>query len=516
MDAPGASAAGQNPAYILALARFLSASRGPRAERAIPRVPARCGGGSAEPDRSSPWSRVRVRWPPSLPPWSWEAAGERAPRLKTFVLDTNVILHSPNALFSFGDNRVVIPISVIEEIDTFKRSRDEKGRNARVSSRQLDALREQGAISKGVKHKGGGIIQVGMHCSTELPPGLSLGSMDNRILLYAQQAAHDHGSAVFVSKDLNARIKADAMGIPSEDFETNKVDIDELYRGWRELDVEAAALAKARDEGLDPVPLCEGLPTPQGNEFFLLTGPEGETLHTRLEPEDGLLHPVEFGEGEPWGIRALNPQQVCALDALLDPRIELVTLVGQAGTGKTLLALAAALQNTIDERLYRRVLVSRPIIPLGRDIGYLPGSKDEKLHLWMQPIFDNLEFIFDRYLGGEVKAEEQLALLLESKKIELEAMTFIRGRSVPGQFLIVDETQNMTPHEVKTIISRAGVGTKVVLTGDPYQIDHPYLDSQSNGLAYVVERFKGVSIYSHCTLQVSERSNLASLAVELL
>jgi PhoH-like ATPase len=436
--------------------------------------------------------------------------------MKTFVLDTNVLLHNPNALFSFQKNRVVIPISVIEELDTFKRGRDEKNRNARIFSRHLDEIRRRGKISEGVTLESGGIVQVQMKCSTELPPGLSLGTMDNRILLYAQQAMRDYGSAIFVSKDLNARIKSDAMGIPSEDFETNKVDIDELYQGWRKLTVNSELLINFDKEGLTPEELSlEGRPL-RANEFLLLEVEGEETLLGRFNMEAGKILPLEFGGGEPWGIRALNPQQAAALDVLLDPAIQLVTLVGQAGTGKTLLALAAALQNTIDDRQYRRVLVSRPIIPLGRDIGFLPGTKDEKLHLWMQPIFDNLEFIFDRYLGGEVKAEDQLAFLLESKKIELEAMTFIRGRSVPGQFLIVDETQNMTPHEVKTIITRAGEGTKVVLTGDPYQIDHPYLDTQSNGLAYVVERFKGVPVYGHVSLVSSERSGLASLAVKLL
>lgn len=441
---------------------------------------------------------------------------EASPVKKTFVLDTNVLLHSPQALFSFGDNRVFIPISVIEELDNFKRNRDEKGRHARIFSRQLDALRERGSISEGVELENGGIVQVGMKADNELPEGLSLGTMDNRILLYAQYAKKTYGSAIFVSKDLNARIKSDALGIPSEDFESNKVDIDELYKGWRRVEVDAETLGKFQEGGLDLADLGAAAEGARHNEGFLLEGPDGEGGTGRLHPDEERVLPLEFGESEPWGIRALNAQQALALEALLDPAIELVTLVGQAGTGKTLLALAAALQNTIDDRLYRRVLVSRPIMPLGKDIGFLPGSKDEKLHLWMQPIFDNLEFIFDRYLGGEVKAEDQLAFLLESKKIELEAMTFIRGRSVPGQFLIVDEVQNMTPHEVKTVISRAGMGTKVVLTGDPYQIDHPYLDSQSNGLAYVVERFKGVSVYSHTTLKTSERSNLASLAVELL
>lgn len=437
--------------------------------------------------------------------------------MKTFVLDTNVLLHSPQAIHSFGNNRVVIPISVIEELDNFKRNRDEKGRHARIFSRDLDKLRSEGSLSDGVALPRGGILHVAMQYDPTLPAGMSEHVMDNRILLYARQAMKDFGSAVFVSKDLNARIKSDALGIPSEDFETNKVDIDELYKGWRQIQISTELLERFEEDGglsLEDLPAQNS--DPSANEFCLLETEEGSQAVGRFRSEDFRLEPLEFGEGDPWGIRALNPQQAFALDALLDPKVELVTLVGQAGTGKTLLALAAALQGTIDERLYRRVLVSRPIMPLGRDIGFLPGTKDEKLHLWMQPIFDNLEFIFDRYLGGEVKAEDQLHFLMESKKIELEAMTFIRGRSVPGQFLIVDETQNMTPHEVKTIISRAGVGTKVVLTGDPYQIDHPYLDSQSNGLAYVVERFRGVSVYSHITLAISERSNLASLAVELL
>jgi PhoH-like ATPase len=336
--------------------------------------------------------------------------------LKTFVLDTNVLLHSPNALFSFGDNRVVVPISVIEELDSFKRSRDEKGRHARIFARQLDALRNRGSISEGVKTDAGGIVQVGMRCGTKLPEGLSFKVMDNRILLYAMQAQEDYGEAIFVSKDLNARIKSDAMGIPAEDFETNKVDIDELYAGWREAEASADVLAKLQEEGLQPADLGDIAQDARPNEFFVVRGPEGEEIATRFDPETERIQVLEYGEGEPWGIRALNAQQAFALDVLLDPRIELVTLVGQAGTGKTLLALAAALQNTIDDRLYRRVLVSRPIIPLGRDIGYLPGSKDEKLHLWMQPIFDNLEFIFDRYLGGEVKAEDQLPRRSSSRR----------------------------------------------------------------------------------------------------
>ncbi len=431
------------------------------------------------------------------------------------MLDTNVLLHSPQALFQFGKNRVVIPITVIEELDTFKRAIDEKGRHARICSRQLDDLRSRGRISEGVPLENGGIVQVIVETDIELPHALQNMTADNRILRFALQAKHDHGQAIFISKDLNARIKADVIGIPSEDFEANKVDIDELYPGWSELPLDPERRAKLEAGGLTPEETGRD-PAPLANQYFLVKTEGADPLPARFDSEAGKLVTVEYGNHEPWGIRGLNPQQVFALDALLDPRIELVTLVGQAGTGKTLMALAAGLQLTIDDRVFRRMLVSRPIIPLGRDIGFLPGTKDEKLNAWMQPIFDNLEFIFDRYLGGEVKAEDQLSFLMESKKIELEAVTYIRGRSVPGHYLIVDESQNLTPHEVKTIISRAGEGTKVVLTGDPYQIDHPYLDSQSNGLAYVVERFKGNQIYAHVTLAVSERSRLAGLAANLL
>jgi PhoH-like ATPase len=325
----------------------------------------------------------------------------------------------------------------------------------------------------------------------------------------------NHTNVCFVTKDLNARVKADALGVYSEDFETNKVNIDELFAGWRAFAATDEELADFEEHGsFEPAADSKLL----ANEFVILK--QGRDLESSILGRfDGThrrvlrLNGQEYG---PWGIEPLNAQQLFALDVLLDDRINLVTLVGQAGTGKTLLCLAAGLQKTIDERVFRRMLVSRPIMPMGRDIGYLPGSKDEKITHWMQPIFDNLEFIFTGYLEGEMKADEQLKFLLDSKKIELEALTYIRGRSIPNQYLVVDEAQNLTPHEVKTIITRAGEGTKIVLTGDPYQIDNPYLDASSNGLAYVVERFKGHDLYGHVTLVESERSPLSSLAVELL
>ena len=437
--------------------------------------------------------------------------------MKSFVLDTNVLLHNSSAIFAFGKNKVVIPITVIEELDKFKSYTDEKGRHARTVSRLLDELRSRGKLYEGVKLDNGGMLQVVMDSPVELPHGLDEAKLDNRILMtaLAEQKASPSSYVCFVTKDINARIKADAIGIRSSDFETNKVNIDELYRGWRAVQLTPAQEKAFEEKGEIAVDVT---PPFHANEFAVVRDAEDveKGLYGRYDAQRKKLVALDQTETSPWGIAALNAQQLFALEALLDPRISLVTLVGIAGTGKTLMAIAAGLQKTIDDRSYRRMLVSRPIMPLGRDIGYLPGTKDEKLSQWMQPIFDNLEYIFSNYLDGEVKAEEQLQFLLDSKKIELEALTYIRGRSIPNQYLIIDESQNLTPHEVKTIISRAGEGTKIVMTGDPYQIDNPYLDSSSNGLAYLVERFKGQPIFGHVILSKSERSELSSLAANLL
>lgn len=437
--------------------------------------------------------------------------------MKVFVLDTNVLLHNSSAIFAFGKNKVVIPITVIEELDKFKSYTDEKGRHARTISRLLDELRSRGKLYEGVKLDNGGMLQVVMDAPVQVPHGLDEAKLDNRILMtaLAEQKAAPASYVCFVTKDINARIKADAIGIRSADFETNKVNIDELYRGWRNIELTASQAKSFEEKGEITVDLDPPL---YANEFVIVRDAEEieKGLYGRYDAGRKKLVALDQTETSPWGIAALNAQQLFALEALLDPRISLVTLVGIAGTGKTLMAIAAGLQKTIDDRSYRRMLVSRPIMPLGRDIGYLPGTKDEKLSQWMQPIFDNLEYIFSNYLDGEVKAEEQLQFLLDSKKIELEALTYIRGRSIPNQYLIIDESQNLTPHEVKTIISRAGEGTKIVMTGDPYQIDNPYLDSSSNGLAFLVERFKGQPSFGHVILQKSERSELSSLAASLL
>ncbi len=433
---------------------------------------------------------------------------------KTFVVDTNVILHSHQSLFSFKENDVVIPLGVIEELDRFKGHNDERGREARQASRELDNLRHKGQLNQGVELPGGGSLQILIDSEIKIPFGFDNQKVDNRILACAYSLKEQGKDVYLISKDINCRIKADALGIQTEDFETNKVDIDELYSGWRELVMPVKDIESfIRDEGL---------PYEQNdlfkNEFVLLKAAENENK-TSLAKYDGIqkkLLPLFHLQSKPWGVEALNLQQKFAIELLLCNEIQLVTLVGRAGTGKTLLALACGLQKTIDEHLFRKLLVSRPIMPLGKDIGFLPGSKDEKLSHWMQPIFDNLEFVMDRLYKNSDDVDKKIRFLIESQKVQIEAITYIRGRSIPKQFLIVDEAQNLTPHEVKTIISRAGEGTKVVLTGDPYQIDNPYLDSSSNGLNFVIEKFKDHELFGHIILHKSERSSLSALASELL
>jgi PhoH-like ATPase len=435
--------------------------------------------------------------------------------LKTFVLDTNVLVHNPQAIFSFAENKVVVPIAVIEELDNFKKAQDERGRSARQFSRLLDDLRSRGGrLSDGLPLEGGGSLKVELSVNGPLPEGLAASKVDNTILRVALHLKKKGEEVRFISKDINARIKAMSLGIEAEDYEKNKVNIDELYTGWVEVLAGKELVDSFYKEKRLRLPA--GMTQPLVNQFVLLRNqdaPNQSALGRTVA--SGEVVPLAFTETDAWGLRALNMEQKFALELLLNDTIQLVTLVGPAGTGKTLLALAAGLQRTVEDKKYRKILVSRPVIPLGKDIGYLPGTKDEKLKNWMQPIFDNLEYLTDRG-SGEDGDGDQVQYLVDAKKLELEAVTYIRGRSIPRQFIIVDEAQNLTPHEVKTIVSRAGEGTKVVLTGDPYQIDNPYLDSESNGLAYLVEKFKGQEMFGHVTMHKSERSRLAALAAELL
>ena len=436
---------------------------------------------------------------------------------KSFVLDTNVLIHDPSALTSFTDNEVVIPFEVLEELDEFKKDSSELGRNVRMVIRRLDALRAGGQLSEGVPlGDHGGTLRVDIEDSLMDHPALLDDTPDNRIISTALRIKQAGKPVVFVSKDINARIKSDSLGIKTMDFEKQKVDFDTLFTGYRELDVTAEDL-KAFSESKS-LQLKADAPF-SANEYAVLkiSGDDSKPALARYDADADALVPAQYSEMAVMGIRPRNIQQQMVFDLLLDDSVTMVTLIGQAGTGKTLLAVACGLHQVLNAKAYEKLLVSRQIMPLGRDIGYLPGSKDEKLANWMQPIFDNLALIFSlNRKSSEEGVEKQVSDLQARNLLELEALTYIRGRSIPRQYMIVDEAQNLTPHEVKTIITRVGEGTKVVLTGDATQIDNPYLDSASNGLSYAVEQMRGVDLVGHVTLVTSERSELASIASERL
>jgi len=437
---------------------------------------------------------------------------------KNFVLDTNVLLHDPEAIFQFDKHTVCIPIVVIEEVDTFKKAANELGRNAREVSRHIDKLRLAGSLVEGVPLPNGGLLKV-VVTDRELPQGFRISHQaDNRIMATALHVKEQDANlaTIFVTLDTNLRIRANALGLEAEDYDVDRITLDELYPGTTELELGSGQISRIfEDESIE-------LPDPPSGEHwyeneYVLARDDRASALCRVELAQERMSQTVSLKDPIWGIRPRNREQHFALDACLREDIRLVTLVGKAGTGKTLLALAAALHQVAEEERYQRVLVSRPIMPLGRDLGYLPGDVEDKLKPWMQPIHDNVEFL----LGLSHRAERRqsgrgVADLVGQGLMEVEPLTYIRGRSLPNQFIIIDEAQNLTPHEVKTILTRAGDGTKIVLTGDPYQIDHPYVDSVSNGLTYLVEHFKGLPIAATVTLRKGERSELAELASNIL
>jgi PhoH-like ATPase len=436
---------------------------------------------------------------------------------KNYILDTNVLLHDPNSLLKFDDNNVLVPIEVIEEIDRFKRESTELGQNARAVSRMLDGFRGAGRLSEGVKLPNGGQLRIIFEkekVSTNGHTPFSNGSVDNRILQLAFniKKAQPKGQTVLVSKDINLRIKADALGLFAEDYENDRVYIKDLYTGMIELTVSGDKIASFRNNGeLELNGGSQYFP----NEYCTLIE-ESNTKRTALAKVDAsgkkLVPIVDCREGV-WGIKPRNREQHFAFDALLDDRVKLVTLMGKAGTGKTLLAMAAGLKRTVLDREFRRLVVARPTISMGKELGFLPGSLEEKLAPWMQPIHDALEMLSDLNMGHEHRRSGDL---MRSGSIVVEALSYIRGRSIANQFMVIDEAQNLTPLEAKTIITRVGNGTKIIFTGDPYQIDNPYVDSSSNGFNYLVSRFRSQPVAAHIELQKGERSELAELAANIL
>lgn len=440
---------------------------------------------------------------------------------KIFILDTSVLVYNPRALFAFEDNDLVLPIVVIEELDKLKKGIDDTSRNAREASKLIDELRGEKKLAKGVDLPGGGILKIELnHISTENIEklGLNLAVKDNRILNVAFDIHSREKSkkVIFVSKDINMRIKADALGIMAENLESDKIpDINKLYTGRDELKLSRKEIDKIYSN--DGLKVSSKMGDFFPNQFLTLVSNSGSShsVLAKYNKEKKVFFSLSHNKEKVWGILPRNREQQFAMDILMDPDIKLVTLIGKAGTGKTLLALAAGLSLTVTEKKYSRLVVSRPIFPMGRDIGYLPGEIEDKLRPWMQPINDNLDYLMSTS-PGKNKNKKSVQSLFDDGLVEVEPLTYIRGRSLQNQFLIVDEAQNLTPHEIKTIITRVGAGTKIVLTGDPYQIDNPYLDSASNGLSFLVEKFKEESISGHITFVKGERSELAELAATIL
>ncbi len=459
-----------------------------------------------------------------------------------FILDTNVLIHDPSSLFAFSGGVVIgIPFIVLEELDTFKKEPDERGRNAREVVRALDELRERGCLAEGVElnHGTEGTILKVLPTPLETEFSDSIHSIkDNFIIQTAHELTQSGIKVTLITKDINARVKAHVLGIDVQDYTKGKVSYDSFYKGWIKLPVPASELRKLGQNKIAELISDQDL---YPNQYIIAHSENNEDNYRLFRhynknmiqevPNQTIMH----------SFYAKNVQQLMTIDLLLDDDIKLLTLLGPAGTGKTFLTLVAGLYKVAYEHIYNKFLVTRPVVALGADIGYLPGDIQEKLHYWMQPVHDNLDFIFSQMVRG---AEEQIFHDEKKKKsrkkhehsrpmkkknfdqtveslqhkgiLSLEAITYMRGRSIPYQFVFIDEVQNLTHHEVKTIVSRAGEGTKVILAGDPYQIDSPYLDFTSNGLTVTADKMKGVELAGAVFLEKSERSELAKVAADIL
>ena len=509
------------------------------------------------------------------------------PDQKLYILDTNVLIHDPNSPFSFAGVTVGIPAIVLEELDQFKSEMTDRGRNAREVVRRLDSLRIKGCLKNGVKLDNDSTIKIlflDSDYTTSMAP-LSRDNGDNQILLTALSMKDKGHNVVFISKDINARVKADVVNLKAEDYSCGSVAEYDVYKGWRTYKVSSGQLKKDFPEELKEIEQEKLLI----NEFVLLESNHNNYNYRLFRYLGSNKFKPVFMPKLKWPLEAKNAQQLMALDLLMDENVPFISLVGPAGTGKSFLALLAGLDQVLTREIYEKILVSRPVIPLGADIGYLPGDIQEKLHSWMQPVYDNMDLIvhsaaikrhlankkeknnleytpynlnedniehYNDYVSPEIDDEKitkrkqfldshsnshnsngngngkknrngkhhgsrqsrlrSLDDLINSGKFSLEAITYMRGRSIPYQYIFIDEAQNLTLHEVKTLVSRVGEGSKIILAGDPYQIDSPYLDFSSNGLTVASNKFKGQSIFGTVFLEVSERSELSRLATELL
>ena len=432
---------------------------------------------------------------------------------KIFVLDTNILIHDPYSIYNFRGNDIYLPIEVIEEIDKLKQ-KPNTALHARMASRVLEEIRKKGNLSEGIELPNDIFFKVERTADLSLlPEGLKKDIVDNHIIAVVigiQQREPDR-KVIFVTKDINLRIKADAVGVAVEDYSTDKVVYDDLDKGYTEIEVSKDVFDKFNKSGKIDLEELKLDFTPSPNFFFVLKCGQEETAGRVLDTK---LKKFLNGDMTAWGARARNQEQRFAMELLMDDNIKAVSLVGKAGTGKTLLAIAAGLEQVVERKKYSKLYIARPIIPMGKDLGFLPGNEKDKLRPWMQPIFDNIEFLSD--IKGDKAGEKVITGLETMGLLKVEALTYIRGRSMPNAFIVIDEAQNLTPLEIKTIITRVGENTKIVFTGDPYQIDSAYLDANTNGLTYMADKLKNEKIVGHITLVKGERSPLAEITAKLL
>ncbi len=440
-----------------------------------------------------------------------------------YVLDISVLLYTPEALYEFPDKEVLLPICILEELDYIKMDLGEKGRSAQIISRMLDECRQLGSLSEGVCLPNGGKLRIDLSEPDKgsLPYSSDLSNISNKVLAVAWTLYQKRKEIVFVSQDDNLRTKADILNVPTICYQGNRLDDSILYSGMHRYEVDKQKLRRLakqssilKEEVFSEQKLSAEINPNEGLLLYNSEVPNEEILATyNSEKEQFELVSKEQGV---WGISARNPEQQLALALLRNPEISIVTLSGKSGTGKTLLALAVGLQQMLVENIYSCMLASRPIYPMGRDLGYLPGDAQEKLAPWMQPIFDNLELLINNNNVKNRSKRDSYHELMNRGMLNVEPLTYIRGRTIPNQYMIVDEAQNLTPHEMKTIVTRVGGGTKIVLTGDPNQIDNPNVNLSSNGLSMLVENFKESSMSGHVRFKSCERSPLAELAATLL